>query len=195
MYVVPSRNSLRKLEMHAKKTLRRTSRRPTIALPKGSSLLKSIHTHGNGDVCIHPGSPQWWLEAPSNCTGVVHKVLLCARQDLLSEDDPPLPSWNGIPRIIRPEIYREFITGNWVVNKNKEVPFCAVGGDTALEHLNWSMKVSGGLVGIILNESARTNFFLIAPELALLTAEAKAMVGLVPERAHHQELNSAVLTQ
>lgn len=57
------------------------------------------------------------------------------------------------------------------------------------------MKVSGGLVGIILNESARTNFFLIAPELALLTAEAKAMVGLVPERAHHQELNSAVLTQ
>ena len=23
-----------------------------------------------------------------------------------------------------PEIYGEFITGNWVVNKNKEVPFC-----------------------------------------------------------------------
>ena len=44
-----------------------------------------------------------------------------------------------------PEIYGEFITGNWVVNKNKEVPFRAVGGDTALEHLNRSMKVSGGL--------------------------------------------------
>lgn len=93
-----------------------------------------------------------------------------------------------------PEIYGEFITGNWVVNKNKEVPFCAVGGDTALEHLNRSMKVSGGLVGITLNESARAKFFLIAPELARLTAEAKAMAGLVPERAHHQELNSAVLT-
>ena len=92
-----------------------------------------------------------------------------------------------------PEIYREFITGNWEVNKIKEVPFCAVGGDTALEHLNGSMKVSGGLVGIILNESARAKFFLIAPELARLTAEAKAMVGLVPESAHHQELNSAVL--
>ncbi|CAH3136345.1 unnamed protein product, partial [Porites lobata] len=91
-------------------------------------------------------------------------------------------------------VKREFITGNWVVNKNKEVPFCAVGGDTALEHLNRSMKVSGGLVGITLNESARAKFFLIAPELARLTTEAKAMAGLVPERAHHQELNSAVLT-
>lgn len=92
-----------------------------------------------------------------------------------------------------PEIYGEFITGNWVVNKNKVVPFCAVGGDTALEHLNRSMKVSGGLVGITLNESARAKFFLISPELARLTAEAKAMAGLVAERAHHQELNSAVL--
>ena len=35
-----------------------------------------------------------------------------------------------------PKIYGEFITGNWVVNKNKEVPFCAIGGDTALEHLS-----------------------------------------------------------
>ena len=56
------------------------------------------------------------------------------------------------------------------------------------------MKVSGGLVGITLNESAQAKFFLIAPELAWLTAEAKAMAGLVLERAHHHELNSAVLT-
>ena len=79
------------------------------------------------------------------------------------------------------------------MNKNKEVRFCAVGGDTGLEHLNRSMKVSGGLVGITLNESARAKFFLIAPELARLTAEAKAMAVLVPERAHHQELTPAVL--
>ena len=39
------------------------------------------------------------------------------------------------------------------MGKNKEVPFCAVGGDTALEHLYRSMKVSSGLVGITLNES------------------------------------------
>ena len=71
-----------------------------------------------------------------------------------------------------PEIYGEFITENWVVNKNTEVPFCAVGGETALEHLNRSMK---GLVGITLNETARAKFFLIALELVRLTAEAKAM--------------------
>lgn len=47
-----------------------------------------------------------------------------------------------------PEIYEEFIQGNWVVNKNAEVPFCAVGDDNVLEHKNRSMKDSGGLVGI-----------------------------------------------
>jgi len=47
-----------------------------------------------------------------------------------------------------PEIYAEFIHGNWVVNKNAEVPFCAIGADNALEHKNRSMNVSGGLVGI-----------------------------------------------
>lgn len=56
------------------------------------------------------------------------------------------------------------------------------------------MKVSVGLVEITLNESARAKFFLIAPELARLTVEARAMAGLVLERAHHHELNSAVLT-
>lgn len=34
------------------------------------------------------------------------------------------------------EIYREFIIGNWVVNKNKEVFFCVVGGDIVLEYFN-----------------------------------------------------------
>ena len=51
-----------------------------------------------------------------------------------------------------PEIYKEFIHRNWVINKNEEVPFCSVGADNALEHLNRSMKVSGGLFGITLNE-------------------------------------------
>ena len=56
-----------------------------------------------------------------------------------------------------PEIYQEFQNGNWVVNKNEKVAFCAVGADNALEHVNRSMKVSGGLIGITLNPSARTN--------------------------------------
>ena len=54
------------------------------------------------------------------------------------------------------EIYGEFLSGNWVVNKNQHIPFCAVGADHALEHINRSMEVSAGLVGITLNPSART---------------------------------------
>ena len=65
-----------------------------------------------------------------------------------------------------PEIYAEFIQGNWVVNKNLSVPFCALGADHGLEHINRSMKVTGGLVGISLNPSSRSKFFLIAPELS-----------------------------
>ena len=63
------------------------------------------------------------------------------------------------------------------MNKNAEVPFCAVGADNALEHKNRCMKVSGGLVSITLNEAARTKFFLIAPELASLAEQAKSMAG------------------
>lgn len=58
-----------------------------------------------------------------------------------------------------PDVYEEFLSGNWVVNKNQDTAFCAVGADKALEHLNRKMKVSGGLVGITLNPNARVNFF------------------------------------
>ena len=46
-----------------------------------------------------------------------------------------------------PDIHQEFIVGNFVVNKN-QIPFCAIGVDHALEHINRIMKVTGGLVGI-----------------------------------------------
>ena len=76
-----------------------------------------------------------------------------------------------------PHIYAEFEKGDWVVNKNS-VPFCSIGGDHALEHLNCAMKVSGGLVGITLNENARTRFFLIAPELHCLSSQANDLANL-----------------
>ena len=79
-----------------------------------------------------------------------------------------------------PEIYDEFPQGNWVVNKNAEVLFCAKGADNVLEHKKRSMKVSGGLVGITLNEAARTKFFMIAPELASLGEQATAWRGCLP---------------
>lgn len=96
-----------------------------------------------------------------------------------------------------PEIYEEFIQGNWVVNKNADqVPFCAVGADNGLEHMNRSMKVSGGLVGITLNEAARTKFFLIAPELARLAEQAKNMAGGSSKtQGRHHNLATAVLAR
>ena len=57
-----------------------------------------------------------------------------------------------------PDIWMEFNTGNFVVNKSS-IPFCAIGADHGVEHVNRWMKVMGGLVGITLNPSARDNSF------------------------------------
>ena len=94
------------------------------------------------------------------------------------------------------EIHSQFKDGNWVVNKNSSVPFCALGADNGLEQINRSMKVTGGLVGITLNPSARTKFFLIAPELARLADEAKNIAGKsLKAKEHHHNLAAAVLSR
>ena len=87
-----------------------------------------------------------------------------------------------------PDIYQEFMNGNWIVNKNPNVPFCCLGADHGLEQVNRTMKVSGGLVGIAPNASARNRFFLVAPHLILLAEEAELMVGSnIDARKIHQE--------
>ena len=92
-----------------------------------------------------------------------------------------------------PEIYEEFKQGNWVVNKNSCVPFCEIGADNALEHVNGSMKVTGGLVGIMLNPTARTKYFMIAPKLARLPEQAKQMGGTSSKTpTHHHTLSTAL---
>ena len=55
-------------------------------------------------------------------------------------------------------VYNEFMSGNFSVNKNS-VPFTAIGVDHALEHINRLMKVQGGIVGITLKQNARARFF------------------------------------
>jgi len=57
------------------------------------------------------------------------------------------------------------------------------------------LKVSGGLIGITLNPSARNKFFLIAPELAGLAEEAKNMAGLSRRKKanEHHNLSTAIL--
>ena len=59
------------------------------------------------------------------------------------------------------------------------------------------MKVSGGLVGITLNPSARAKFFLIAPALAGLAEQDKSMVGSssTTSVSRHHALTSPVLAR
>ena len=54
--------------------------------------------------------------------------------------------------------------------------------------MNVSIKVSDGLVGISLNEAARSYFFLMAPEPARLAQEAKTLVSIKIETViqHHE---------
>ena len=95
-----------------------------------------------------------------------------------------------------PDVYAEFLSGNWVVNKNSNIPFCALGADHSIEHVNRSMKVHGGLVGITLNQTARNKFFLIASEMANLSGQAKDMSGVASkiQTRHHNHM-PAVLSR
>ena len=92
-----------------------------------------------------------------------------------------------------PEIYGEFKQGNWVVDRNSCIPFCAVGPDNNLEHVDRSLKVSGGQAGIMSNTNACTKYFLIAPKLARLPEQAKQVAGSSSRTPkHHHTLTTAV---
>jgi len=63
----------------------------------------------------------------------------------------------------------------------------------ALEHVNWSKKISGILVKITLNSKARTKNFLIAPELTRVIKKARQFPctsSKIP--THHRTLYTAV---
>lgn len=83
--------------------------------------------------------------------------------------------------------------GNFCIKKN-EIPFCAIGPDHAIEHVNKMMKIRGGLKGLTQQPAAMTRWFLIAPELSRLAANAESMVGVqrsMPKR--HHDLTDAVI--
>jgi len=94
-----------------------------------------------------------------------------------------------------PDIHQEFINVNFVVNEN-QIPFCAIGVNHALEHINRIMKVTVGLVGITQNASAQERFFLTAPELSRLAKEAQVMAGspMSTTCQEHHDLSLAVWT-
>ena len=68
-------------------------------------------------------------------------------------------SWRKLlPRSV-PEVYQGFQRGDFVTKETKST-FNQIADDQALEHVNKSGKVAGGLVGITRTESARDRWCL-----------------------------------
>ena len=81
--------------------------------------------------------------------------------------------------------------GNFCVNKN-EIPFCAIGPDHAIEHVNKLMKIRGGLKGLTQQPAAMARWFLVAPELSRLATQAEHMVGEQRASSHHHDLSGVI---
>ena len=64
------------------------------------------------------------------------------------------------------------------------IPFCAIGPDLAMEHVNKLMKIRGGLKGLTQQPAAMARWFLVAPELSGLATQAEHMVGY--KKPHHR---------
>ena len=94
-----------------------------------------------------------------------------------------------------PDIHAEFMAGNFCVNKN-EVPFCAIGPDHAMEHVNKIMTIQGGLKGLTQQPAAMARWFLIASELSRLSNEAETFAGIVStKQTRHHDASPSVLQQ
>lgn len=93
-----------------------------------------------------------------------------------------------------PEVYQGFQRGDFVTKETKSA-FNQIADDQALEHVNKSGKVAGGLVGITRTESARDRWCLTYNERAKLSEDTKAMfcVGAEKEVASHKDLGKARL--
>ena len=74
------------------------------------------------------------------------------------------------------------------------MPFCAIGPDHAIEHVNKIMKIQGGLKGLTQQPAAMTRWFLIASELSRLSNEAETFAGIVSTKQtrHHDASPSAL---
>lgn len=92
-----------------------------------------------------------------------------------------------------PDLQEGFMKGNFCVNTN-DIPFCATGPDHAIGHANKIMKIHGDLKGLTQQPAALARWFLIAPELSRLAAEAETLVGIQTHSSrHHHDLSTAVI--
>ena len=94
-----------------------------------------------------------------------------------------------------PDIHEEFMRGNFCVNKN-DIPFCAIGLDHAIKHVNKTMKIQAGLKSLTQQPAAIARWSLTAPELSRLATEAEAKVELQTHGCtHHHNFSEAVITR
>ena len=89
-----------------------------------TEMLQFTRTVRTGDWGLH-------LQALHSFTNYffAHDRFNCSRMIPLH-----LAEMEELPRT-DPEIYSDFLSGNWVANKNQVVPFCAIGADHGLEQV------------------------------------------------------------
>jgi len=71
-----------------------------------------------------------------------------------------------------PDIWQEFVNGDFSVNTSNNVPFKRVGVDQAMEHLSKCTKGQGGICGITSHPKILLKLCLTGPELARLKLNA-----------------------
>ena len=91
-----------------------------------------------------------------------------------------------------PEAHQWFQYGDFVTKETKNA-FNQIAEDQALEHVNKSGKVAGGLVGITRTESARDRWCLTYNERAMLSEDTKEMfgIGTAKDGVGHKDLGKA----
>jgi len=86
-----------------------------------------------------------------------------------------------------PEIWQEFVNGDFTVNTSNTVPFTRIAVDQAMEHLNKSTKGQGGISGITSNANTLLKFCLTGPELARIVAEGEQLTAVTNSGTNHQQ--------
>lgn len=96
-----------------------------------------------------------------------------------------------------PEIWQEFVNGDFTVNSSNTVPFTRIGVDHAMEHLNKCTKGQGGISGITSSPSTLLKYCLTAPELARLASETEQLVEVINSNTvlQHHCLSQAKVTR
>ena len=91
-----------------------------------------------------------------------------------------------------PEVHQEFQHGDFVT-KNTKNEFFQITDNQALEHVNKSGKVAGGLVSITRTESAKDHWCLTYNERAKLTEDTEEVfgIGTAKDDVGHKDLGKA----